>query len=428
MAAMAQSGPWTGRDQAVVARVRQASELWWLHPSRIILLVLMPVYLSVLAYDFKKHTPIAYVPGWDYAFGLLLLLAMLAGVQLALAHRHTVNTVRPPQISLGLMLVLLLPALAAYAVWFGPVLLRTELLLEVVRGERAEIRDDIATVKGITTFTQFGLAYVIAYAIKSGTQPRSITRIEKAGLALVFVLAFFRAFAWAERLAVMELLVCFAVTRMAYLPIASNRNWRLARVLPALAPFALYGVFTATEYFRSWEFLTSQYSSVWELSLDRLITYYATAVNNGIGVLVETPDWPYYSGAFVFESLWLTPGLGQMLDGAFGNRRIVESHWLQSLGNPAFNSPTAYFRTVLDLGYFGSVLYYTGLGYLIGRAYLGLQRGQVFGLLMYGVFVLHLIESLRYGYLGETRFVPLAIGLTLVALDIYRLRNKTRPF
>ena len=97
------------------------------------------------------------------------------------------------------------------------------------------------------------------------------------------------------------------------------------------------------------------------------------------------------------------------------------------LGNPAFNSSTAYFRTVLDLGYFGSVLYYTGLGYLIGRAYLGLQRGHVFGLLMYGVFVLHLIESLRYGYLGETRFAPLVIGLTLVALDIHRLRNKSRP-
>ncbi len=427
MTPRAQVGPWMGRVQAAVAPVRQASDLWWLHPSRIILLVLVPVYLSVLLYDFKRHTPIAYVPGWDYTYGLVLLLAMLTGVQLALAHQHTVSRVAPPQISLAVMMLLLLPALAAYAVWFGPVLLRTELLLEVARGERPEIRDDIATVKGVTTFTQFGLAYVIAYAIKSGAQPAAVTRVEKVGLVLIFLLAFFRAFAWAERLAVMELMVCFAVTRMAYLPITSDRSWRLARVVPALAPFALYGVFTATEYFRSWEFLTTQYNSVWELSLDRLITYYATAVNNGIGVLVETPDWPYYSGAFIFESLWLTPGLGPLLDGAFGNQRAVETEWLHTLGNPAFNSPTAYFRTVLDLGYFGAVLYYVGLGYSIGRAYLGMQRGHVFGLLMYGVFVLHLIESLRYGYLGETRFVPLALGLTLVALDIHRQRSKSRP-
>ena len=186
----------------------------------------------------------------------------------------------------------------------------------------------------------------------------------------------------------------------------------------------LYGVFTLTEYFRSWEFLSKEYDSVWELSMDRLITYYATAINNGVGALVETTDWPYYSGAFIFESLWLTPGVGTMLDSTFGHRRVVEQIWLHEFGRPAFNSPTAYFRTVLDLGYLGSALYYTGLGYLIGRAYMGLQRGHVFGLLMYGVLVLHLIESLRYGYLGETRFVPLALGLTLVALDIHRLRGR----
>ena len=417
--------PWplAARGSPAAFQLRRAADLWWLHPSLIILLVLVPVYLSVLAYDFKHHAPLVYVPGWDYAFGLLLLLAMVAGVQWALAQRHTVRVVAPPQISLALMMLLLVPTVLAYAVWFGPVFARPELLLEGARGERPEIRDDIATVKGVTTFTQFGLAYVIAYAIKAGTQARAITRIETAGLALVFMLAAFRAFAWAERLAVLELLVCFTVTRLATVQITTQRQWRLARIVPAVAPFLLYGMFTATEYFRSWEFLTKQYSSVWELSLDRLVTYYATAINNGVGTLVEATDWPYYSGAFIFESLWLTPGLGQLLDNTFGHRRIVEMIWLHQFGSPAFNSPTAYFRTVLDLGYLGSVLYYTGLGYLIGRAYVGMQRGHVFGLLMYGVLVLHLIESLRYGYLGETRFVPLALGLTLVALDIRRLRS-----
>ena len=416
----------SGRVAAAPARVRQAAELWWLHPSLIIVLVLVPVYLSVLAYDFKHHAPLVYVPGWDYAFGLVILLAMVAGVQLALAHRHTVQPVAPPHISLALMMLLLVPTLVAYAVWFGPVLQRPDLLVEVARGERAEVRDYIATVKGVTTFTQFGLAYVIAYAINAGSQTRATTRIEKIGFALIFVLAFFRAFAWAERLAVLELLVCFTVTRLAYLQITGAKQWRLAGAVPAVAPFLLYGVFTLTEYFRSWEFLSKEYDSVWALSLDRLITYYATAINNGVGVLVETTDWPYYSGAFIFESLWLTPGLGPLLDGAFGHRRIVESFWLNRFGSPAFNSPTAYFRTLLDLGYLGSALYYTGLGYLIGRAYMGLQRGHVFGLLMYGVLVLHLVESLRYGYLGETRFVPLGLGLTLVALDIHRLRSQPR--
>ena len=129
------------RGKTAVFHARRAADLWWLHPSLIILLVLVPVYLSVLAYDFKHHAPIVYVPGWDYAFGLLLLLAMVAGVQWALAQRHTVRVLAPPQISLALMMLLLVPTVVAYAVWFGPLLSRPELLMEVVRGERPEVRD-----------------------------------------------------------------------------------------------------------------------------------------------------------------------------------------------------------------------------------------------------------------------------------------------
>ena len=65
------------------------------------------------------------------------------------------------------------------------------------------------------------------------------------------------------------------------------------------------------------------------------------------------------------------------------------------------------------------------VGYIIGRAYAGFRRGYTFGLLMYAVFVLFLIESLRYSYLAETRFVPLAVGLILLAFDIRRLRLQT---
>lgn len=402
---------------------QQASALWWLHPSGLVLLVLVPVYLSVLAFDFRQRVPIVYIPGFDYGFGLVMLLAVVAGVQWALAHRHTVVAATPPRVSNGVMMMLLLPTLLAYALWFGPVLARPELLMEVLRGERPEIRDDISTIKGVTTFTQFGVAYVIGYAIKAAYTPLSITHAQRMGLLLVFVLAVFRSIAWAERLAVIELVMCFTVTRMANVRLAAGWRARAANIVPAVAPLALYGLFTLSEYFRTWEHLQNRYGSVWELSLDRLITYYATAINNGIGVLVESNGWPYYSGAFAFESLWIMPGLGPVLASAFGDPRWVELQWLQGFGDPAFNSPTAYFRMVLDLGYFGAVLYHLALGYLVGRAYLGWQRGRVFGLLMYGVFVLHLLESLRFSYLAETRFVPLVLGLSLLALDMGRKQN-----
>lgn len=401
-----------------------ASSLWWTHPSALIVLVLLPIYVSVLTYDFSRHVPLAYVPGGDYWFGFALFLAMLVGVQWALAHGRTLPVRSPPHISNRAMWILLIPTLLAYALWFGPVLSNPDLLIEVFRGERAEIRDDVSTIKGVTTFTQWGVAYVIAYGIKASYEPSSLTRAHRIGLALVFLLALFRAFAWAERLAVIELAVCFGITRLSNMPLASGWRSRAANVVPALAPVALYGLFTLSEYFRTWEHLKNQYSSVWALSLDRLTTYYATAINNGIGMLVELKGWPFYSSAFAVEWMWKTPVIGSLLSSSIDDPRWVKLHWLERYGNVAFNSPTAYFNIVLDLGYFGAVVYHLVLGYIIGRSYLGWQRGHVFGLLMHGVFVLHLLESLRFSYLAETRFVPLALGLAVLALDMRSQRNR----
>lgn len=419
------TGPRATDAAAGPAVQRRAADLWWLHPARIVLMGLLPVYLAVMAFDFRRMVPNVYVPSPLYFFGALLILATAVGAMWALSHPRPGPTLAPPRISRAVMLLLLLLCLAAYAVWFGPLLLRPQLLLEILQGQRAEVRDEISTVKGVTTFTQLGLAYVIAYAIKSGAGVQRLSRIEHIGLLLVFVLAVFRAFVWAERLAVIELLVCFTVTRLAYLPITSERRWKLAVAIPAVAPVLLYLIFTASEYFRSWSYYIHQYDSVWAFTLDRLIAYYATAVNNGIGLLTDTTGWPYYSGAYLIESLYLMPGLGPQLDMAFGSPRGVERTWLQVYARPEFNSPTAYFRTVLDVGYFGSMVWYLATGYVIGRAYAGFRRGHVFGLLLYGVFVLYLIESLRYGYLSETRFVPLAVGLVLLAFDMHRQRVVT---
>lgn len=410
---------------------RRAADLWWLHPSVIVLLGLLPMYLAVLLYDLRRTVPAAYIPGLNYWFGVLLLLAVVVGIHWALSPARLGAARVPPRISLGVMLLLLLPALAAYAVWFGPLLAQPQLLVELATGQRSYVRDEISTVKGVTTFTQFGLAYIVAYAIKTGARMQRVHRIEHLGALLLVLLAVFRAFAWAERLAVLELMVCFTITRMAYLPITTARGWRLASVLPALSPLVVYGVFTASEYFRSWPFYQDQHDSVWAYTLQRLVTYYATAVNNGVGMLEETPGWPFFSGSILLESLWkIPPGLKDVVGAVAIDVPPLEAQFLERFASPEFNSPTAYFRIVLELGYFGAALFFLGLGYLIGRAYAGLRRGHVFGLLCYGVFVLHLAESLRYGYLGETRFVPTALGFLLVALDIQRQRAsgwRSRP-
>jgi oligosaccharide repeat unit polymerase len=400
----------------------RAADLWWLHPGRIVCLALLPIYLSFLAFDFTRVVKNVYVPSALYWWGVALLVCVVVGIQWALAHAESRRLVAPPMISRGAMLLLLGVALMAYAIWFGPLLARPQLLLEIVSGQRAQVRGDISTTPGVTTLTQFGVAFAIAYGVKVSAGVQRVSRIEHAGFVLLLLLALFRGFAWAERLAVIEYLACFAVARLAFLPIMRTAHQRAAQVLPALAPLALYGLFTASEYFRSWEYYVNQYDSIWAFTLDRLITYYATATNNGIGILVETNQWPYFNGAFAFKSIWTMPGLGAMLDAAFGSPRGIEDAFLDIYARPEFNSPTAYFRFVMDFGYAGSALFCLVLGWLIGQAYAAYRCGRLFGLLMFPVFVLFLIESLRYSYVGETRFVPLLLGLGILLLDVRRQR------
>lgn len=404
--------------------LRRGADLWWLQPSAIVLLVVTPVYLAIMTYDFTHVVQNIYVPGSLYAFGLVLILSLALGAQFALSATAPSPSLTPPRISQTAMMLLLVPTLLSYAIWFGPIFVQPELLVEVATGLRREIRDSISTVPGVTTFTQLGVAYAIAFAIKCGAGAQKVSKLERVGFALVVLLAVFRAFAWAERLAVIEVLACYAVARLAYLPIGGARAWRLASVAPAVAPIFLYLVFTASEYVRSWAFYSGQYSSVWAYTLERLITYYATAVNNGIGMLVETPDWPMYSGAFSLDWVYLMPGVGPLLEASVGSPHSLYKQFLEVYARPEFNSPTAYFRVMLDWGYLGSIVYFLGGGYLIGRAYAGFRRGHVFGLLGYPVLVLFLIESLRYSYLSESRVVPAAVGLIIVAIDIRKSRRR----
>ncbi len=406
------------------AFVRRGADLWWLQPSAIVLLVVTPVYLAIMSYDFTRVVQNVYVPGSLYAFGLVLILSIAVGAQWALSGPAPRASLTPPRISQTAMMVLLVPTLLSYAIWFGPLLGQPQLLVEVATGVRREIRDAVSTVPGVTTFTQFGVAYAIAFGIKCGAGTQRVGQLERIGFALVVMLAVFRAFAWAERLALIEVLVCYSVARLAYLPITKASSWRLASAAPAVSPIGLYLVFTASEYVRSWEFYSAQYSSVWAFTLERLITYYATAVNNGIGMLVETPDWPLYSGAFSLDWLYLMPGVGPLLEASVGSPQSLYRHFLEVYARPEFNSPTAYFRIMLDWGYLGSIVYFLLGGYLIGRAYAGFRRGHVFGLLAYPVLVLFLIESLRYSYFAESRVVPAVVGLIIIGLDMRQSRRR----
>jgi hypothetical protein len=275
----------------------------------------------------------------------------------------------------------------------------------------AATRNVITTTPGVTTMTQFGVAYVIALGALQASRARPLARWETLGLLALAVLSVVRALAWSERLAVIELVVAYSVARLAFTQVHSERTWKLVNALPLAAPPLLYLVFTGTEYFRSWDYFRADYSSIWAFSFERLLAYYATASNNGIGFLVENSQWPIYTGRFIAEWLYMMPELGDALRTAMGDAQLQYLQFLEGFARPELNNPTGLFPVVFDIGYAGSMLYFVAVGALIGTLWHGWRRQSVAGVLFYPIAVLFLVELLRFNYFASTRCFPAALAL-----------------
>ena len=190
----------------------------------------------------------------------------------------------------------------------------------------------------------------------------------------MFALAVMRSVVWSERLAVIELVVVYVVARLAFARVTTLRWWRIGTIVPLVAPLLLYVAFTGTEYIRTWDYYRNEYDSVWAFAFERLLTYYATASNNGIGLLVENNNWPVFSGRFVAEWLYLMPEVGDWMRESLGDPMTYYTTFLDRFARPEFNSATGLFQVVFDLGYAGSMLYFLAVGALIGRLWDGWRR------------------------------------------------------
>ncbi len=410
---------------ATLYPLRRAAELWWLRPGWIVLAAIVPVYLSFLAFDFSREVPLTYIPSPMYFWGLALLLILAVGTtfgaQIEMARRHHVAVFVPGWVTW----LLLLSTLIGYAVWFHPLVLQPQLILDVIGGGRANVRDQVKTIPPWTTMTQFGCAYAVAYAIRAANGRTALW--ERLGLAAVFMLALFRSVVWNERLAFIEVAACYTVAVIAYYRFASSLTFRLASFFPVLAPLALYLVFTSTEFFRSWEFYRQYYDSIWQFSYDRLTAYYAVASNNGIGLLTESTRWPSYDGSYVLQ--WAYP---RPEENTSNFLRTVAQYdykvFLENYARPELNNPSGIFPIVYDVGYLGSALYFLIVGVLIGIAYRAFRQGHLGGVLFYPACVMFLIELLRFNYFAASRFIPIAAALFLILFSAHRRPAWRMPY
>jgi oligosaccharide repeat unit polymerase len=420
--------------------VAQGVKVWWLSPVALVSLVALPTtWLSLAIADDRYRalwrTPKVVTLEWTVWFtvGLLVFVAG-ALVPSALSSPRRVAAwpgLAPVDIRLleraaTILFWLSVTGYAAFValgarVGLSPGALWASLLNQELYD--AGIEEQLGTVPGITTLTQLGIAFaVITGVLMASGRPR---RKHLGRLAVVAILALVRAYFITERLAVLELIVPLVVVLVARM--SRNRSGaRRAAFLPAFMLPVVISIFAIFEYSRSWVFYAAQGGrSFPSFIIERFSGYYVTAYNNGqIRLLHQEETTLPYDVAAAF---WTAPGVGSinLYRGLTGvDYESSSTRALTEFGNPEFNNAGGVASPFVDLGLTGGILYYLVAGIVCGVLYRGLQEGRLWGLLLYPLIVLTLLELPRYFFIAQGRAAPSIVALAFVALMVNRSRRR----
>jgi oligosaccharide repeat unit polymerase len=330
--------------------------------------------------------------------------------------------------------------LLGYSIWIGAAIARGAnlgFLWQVISGDKGALfvfqHDYLATVGGLTTLTECGIPAAIFGCMLGNHLGFAVVRRK---LFIILALAMLRAFLNSERFAMIELAVPFVVVLVHLRYLAAGRVKPFARYLlryaPVLGLIALPILFTAFEYFRSWNsyYADSGDYNLVEFGTSRLLGYYVTSFNNGALFLTKAHvllGAPYFTLRF----LWTFPGVSNLVRGIFP-QLIFDSDdsFLQLLENrgvnPEFNSADGVLNPLIDFGVPGGLLYWLAIGLLCGFLYRLYKQRRPAGLCLYPFIYLGLIETPLALYWSEGKTIPayaLLMTGTLV-LAVYRRRPR----
>ncbi|GHE11791.1 hypothetical protein [Klenkia taihuensis] len=286
------------------------------------------------------------------------------------------------------------------------------------------IRDSIGTIPGVTTMTQFGVAFVVVTGLLVSAE--GWRRRHAVWVAVVLFLALVRAYFVTERLALLELVVPLVVVLVLGWS-RTRAGARRAGLLPLVMLPVVVGVFAAFEYSRSWIFYQAQGGQSFPVFVvERFAGYYLTAYNNGAIRLLHQPDsgLPYD----LWAAFWTAPGIADLdlyrrLTGL--DELQVYGEALASFGNPEFNNTGGVASPFVDLGWVGGLLFFLLAGFLCGVLYRSVRAGRATGLLFYPLVVLTLLELPRYVYIAQGRATPALLAFLVIGVLLNRSRRNS---
>ena len=402
---------------------------WWEDPTRLLLYFILPLYVLIsvsLLGDQKAIERVYFTSFYALAGGLFLVVltvASYAGDSLAplapLAPRPRA------EIPVHILDALFWLALIGYLVMMGGVIARPAVLISFLTGSAStyDVLELKGRIAGISTLTQAGVAYVPLYFYIFRQPVRGLNRY-KVFLAVLLVLTVLRSFIFAERLALVELVLPWVLMVMRFRNVP-RRNW-LLRLGPFAAIGPLIGFFIANEYNRSWEtHYVNLYDNIFEFALERLGMYYSTSLNNGAGLLAIM-GWGAGDAVFTFDWLVKFPIVGEFMRPLVGNGDSY-TMFLSDFGDPEFNNPSGIYVHFHEWGWF-ALLLAAGMGWLLSRSYAGWRAGDGFWCCAHAVLLVSLLEILRVPNLFSGRnFVPLALLWLIFQMAGQPVRRRLPP-
>ena len=410
-----------------------ARGLWWLSPAGAVSLIVLPTLALAVRLPDDRFRAAWGTARWLTTDYILLLLAGVAVFVVCsllplLMRREPRSRPWPgldPTLRHRLRLTASLVFLATmfgYLAYLGVGLARgarpADFVAVLISQDTisGQFKEWFAPVPGVTTMTQFGIAYVvIAMVLLVDGRDRRVLR----GLIIVLSAALLRSFFLSERLAILELAIPVAVVVAMRLSTSPRRGVALAsRLAPAIFAPAVLLVFGAFEYSRSWVFYQARSNgSFLDFTIERLSGYYTTAYNTG-QLLFLYGQTPGRLPLRTMEAVWTAPGIDQL--GVY-NRLSPGSYdafgdLLRQKGNIEFNNPCGLCDPFLDWGRFGGLVWWALAGLLLGLAYWAFCNGNIFMILLYPPLVTGLFEVPRYVYWTQGRLLPALVALFFTGL------------
>ncbi|MEV7572213.1 O-antigen polymerase [Pseudarthrobacter sp. NPDC089323] len=406
---------------------------WWLHPAVATLMLTGVTAATAITFGEDSFTTWGvqkYIQG-EYALLLTIgIIAFLAGLiiptlsvlrsgpSVIVLTSHQVVFLRTAYRFLFTLTIL------GYLFWAISAVLQgislADLASVVDREEKAisELKASSRPIAGLTTLTQFGplTAALGAFLFRAG--------LLKLSFLWVVPLALIRTLFYAERLALLEVLIPILIV-VAVTTYRKNRWTWLLRLGPLIAAPFVWIVFASSEYFRSWVY----YQTITTLSFPewvttRLLGYYVTGYNNSALMSMTSPglEVPPYFSASLF---WNAPGVDAFAPHPGIGGASPESWWVSILelyGNPEFNNTGSFLAVNGEIGTLGMILYWLVTGLVIGGVYVGLRRGSITASLAYSVFYIGILELPRFIYWTQGRAFPLLLAVIFIALGYPRAR------